>query len=222
MKNKIAILAASFICLNVTQAAELAGWDIPTGTNPTGSTVSFMRAAAGVTASSITLGSGLATNSSTSSSRWNLTSFGDTPSGQSATIANASNNFIAFNLTANTGYNLKISGVGSLQFGSSGTGPQAWSLLYSSNSTFSSFTVITNAGNTGSTYISSASGGTYNYGTNFNDALSNNPINVPEGSTAYFRIVGWNTFNTNSGSVTNSGSGTGGMVGNLKIGRAHV
>ncbi|NBU71427.1 MAG: hypothetical protein EBS53_08260, partial [Bacteroidetes bacterium] len=217
MKKILAPLAFSMVgVLSSAHAVILSGWDIPTGTNPTGTTVtSAMTVATGVTASGLTCGSGLTTNTSTSSTRWNLTGFGDTPSGQSAASANASNNFIAFNLAANSGYNLKINGVGSLQFGSSGTGPQAWSLLYSPNSSFSTYTVVASAGNTSNVHVQGTSGSTYDYTSVFNTALSNNPIIVTEGSSAYFRIVGWNTYTTNTGVVLTTGGGTGGIVGNL-------
>lgn len=198
MNNKFAILTLSLLGLyQPAQAITLIGWDIPVSTTTTTS-VAAMTTATGVTAGSITIGSGLTPSSS--SSGWRGSAYNQTAETAAAlTAANNGGDYWAFQFGANSGYTVVVNGIGSLQFGSSSAGPKDWALLYSTSggADFTTFnTVATYAG---------LSGGTVNVASTFTTALAAAPITISEGNTAYFRIVGYGASTT---------SGTGGMIGN--------
>lgn len=198
MKNKIVILTLSLLGFyQPAHAIVLIGWDIPVSTTTTTS-VSAMSTAIGVTAGSITIGSGLTVSSSASG--WRGTAYNQTAETAAAlTAANTGGDYWAFQFGASSGYSVVVNGIGSLQFGTSSAGPKDWALLYSTSggANFTTFnTVATYAG---------LSGGTVNVAPTFTTALAAAPITISEGNTAYFRIVGYG--------ATGAG-GTGGMIGN--------
>jgi autotransporter-associated beta strand protein len=199
MKNKFAILTLSLLGLyQPAQAITLIGWDIPVSTTTTTS-VSAMSTATGVTAGSVSIGSGLTLSSSSSS--WRGTAYNQTAeTAAAATAANTGGDYWAFQFGANSGYTVTVNGIGSLQFGTSSSGPKDWALIYSTSGG-SSFTTY----NTVATFAG-ASGSTVDVASTFTAGLAAAPITISEGNTAYFRIVGYG--------ATGS-SGTGGMVGNL-------
>jgi autotransporter-associated beta strand protein len=199
MKNKFAILTLSFLGIyQPAQAITLIGWDIPVSTTTTTS-VAAMTTATGVTAGSITIGSGLTLSSSSSS--WRGLGYNQTAETAAAlTAANTGSDYWAFQFGASSGYTVVVNGIGSLQFGASASGPKDWALIYSTSGG-GSFTTY----NTVATFAG-ASGGTVDVASTFTAALAAAPITIAENATAYFRIVGYG--------ATASG-GTGGMVGNI-------
>ena len=198
MKNKIAILTLSLLGLyQPAHAIVLIGWDIPVSTTTTTS-VSAMSTAIGVTAGSITIGSGLTPSSSASG--WRASAYNQTAETAAAlTAANTGGDYWAFQFGASSGYSVVVNGIGSLQFGTSSAGPKDWALIYSTSGG-ASFTTY----NTVATYAG-LSGGTVNVAPTFTTALAAAPITISEGNTAYFRIVGYGASGT---------GGTGGMIGN--------
>lgn len=199
MKNKIVILTLSLFGLyQPAQAIVLIGWDIPT-TTTTITSVSALSTATGVTAGSVTIGSGLTLSSN--NSRWSASSYNQTGVDTTAlTAANTGGDFWAFQFGASSGYSVVVNGIGSLQLGTSASGPKNWALLYSTSGG-ASFTTY----NTVSTFAG-ATGGTVDVASAFTTALAASPITIAENNTAYFRLVGYG--------ATGSG-GTGGMMGNL-------
>ena len=199
MKKILVPVAFSFFgVISSTQAVTLVGYDLPTST--TNKTQNPMPAATGVTPSAITAGSGLSfLTNNTSTSRWQASSFNQTGQDDTALgLANTGGDYWAFSVTAASGYNLTINGVGSFQWGIGSSGPKNMALIYSADSTFSSYTILAR----GSCLVSS----TTNLTATWNAALAAAPVSVPEGTTAYFRIVGYGASST---------SGTGGMLANL-------
>ena len=197
-KSHLGVIAgAIFLAISSAHAVTLVGYDIPTST--TNNTLSPMSSATGVTATSITAGPGLSfSTNNTSSSRWQATSYNQTAQTDVAMdAANTGGDYWAFSVTAATGYNLTINGIGSFQWGASTSGPKNVALLYSSNS-FSTYSVVIKSqfGANGNTNLTS----------DWNAALAAAPISVAAGQTASFRIVGYGASST---------GGTGGMLGNL-------
>jgi len=207
MKKVVASLTLAFATVfSSSHAITLIGWDIPTSTTipaVTGTTViSGMAVATGVTAGNFTMGTGL--TSAPSSSTWRATSYNqyNTTSGltESAALVNANNNgdYWAFQLSAASGYRVVVNGIGSGTWSISTAGPQRMSLIYSTTSNFATYTTIATA--------TAASGGDVNFASSFTTALAAAPITIQEGTTGYFRLVGyWGT----------STGGSGGLIGNL-------
>ena len=199
MKNKIAILTLSLLGFyQPAHAIVLIGWDIPVSTTTTTS-VSALSTATGVTAGSVTIGSGLTL--STNSNRWSASAYNQTGVDTAAlTAANTAGDYWAFQFGANSGYSVVVNGIGSLQLGTSGSGPKNWALLYSTSggASFTTYsTVSTFAG---------ATGATVDVAPTFTTGLAGAPITISEGTTAYFRLVGYGA---------SGAGGTGGMMGNL-------
>ena len=206
MKNNFAILTLSLLGLyQPAQAITLIGWDIPTSTTipaVTGTTaIAGMSVATGVTAGNFTMGTGLI--SSPSSSTWRATSYnqyntlGITESAALA-AANTANDYWAFQFGASSGYSVVVNGIGAGTWSISTAGPQRMSMIYSTTSNFSSYSTVATA--------TIASGADYNFASAFTTALAAAPITIAEGTTGYFRLVGyWGT----------STGGSGGLVGNL-------
>ena len=206
MKNKIAIFTLSLLGLyQPAQAITLIGWDIPvTATTPatTGSTaLAGMSVATGVTAGNFTMGTGL--TSGTTTSAWRASGYNQT--GTDATALTAANgtgtaaDYWAFQFGASSGYSVTVNGIGSGSWSTSNTGPSRMSMLYSTTLDFSSgYTTIATA--------LATAGTTFNFASSFTTALAAAPITIGEGSTGYFRLVGYGA---------SSATGTGGLVGNL-------
>ena len=201
-KNKIVILTLSLLGLyQPAQAITLIGWDIPSTASvpaPTGSTaIAGMSVATGVTAGSFTMGTGLTT--SATASAWRASGYGQTGTDTAAlTAANTAGDYWAFQFGASSGYSVTVNGIGSGSWSTSNTGPSRMSMLYSTTLDFSSgYTTVATA--------LATAGTTFNFVSSFTTALGAAPITIGEGSTGYFRLVGYG-----SGS-----SGTGGLSGTL-------
>jgi len=199
MKNKFAIFTISLLGLyQPAHAITLIGWDIPTSTTTT-SSVSAYSTATGVTAGSITIGSGLTLSSS--SSGWRGSSYNQTGTDATALAnANSGNDYWAFQFGASSGYSVVMNGIGSGQWAISSSGPTKMSMIYSANNTWTTgnFSTIATATTTGGSSVDFASA--------FTTALAATPITIAEGATGYFRLVGYGA---------SASGGTGGLVGTL-------
>jgi acetyl esterase/lipase len=190
----------------------LIGWDLPV--NSTVASVSSGSTATGVVGpKSFVMASGLSPNVfSTDPYAWggsSWTSNGTSPGPNGTT----NNDYFSFEIQADTGKKVAISGISRLILQVSQSGPKKWSLLYSesnSNSTFDPaplrsygpFDVVnpTTSGVVQDTDIT----------TQVNAAISANPIILTAGKTGYFRLVGFGGTGT-SGSgriVANAPAGT--------------
>ena len=188
--------AISLTPLASAQTVTLASYDIPVSTTTISSVAGT--AAPGVTAGSITIGSGLTLSSSVGG--WRGTAFNQV--GQDATAlaaANSGGDYWAFSMSAQANYQVTLTGFGSVGFVGSSTGPKNWALLYSTSSDFSSpTTVVASTITPSNTAVMTT--------TAWTSALAATPISIAAGNTAYFRIVGYGASGT---------SGTGGLAGAL-------
>ena len=205
MKNKIAIFTLSLLGLyQPAQAITLIGWDIPTSATvpaPTASTaIAGMSVATGVTTGNFTMGTGLTAGST--SGGWRVAGYNQTGTDTAAlTAANTAGDYWAFQFGASSGYSVTVNGIGSGSWTTSASGPARMSMLYSTTLDFSSgYTTVATA-------IATANV-TFNIAPSFTTALGAAPITIGEGSTGYFRLVGY-------GGTSTTGSGTGGLSGNL-------
>jgi len=189
----------------------LIGWDLPV--NSTVASVSSGSTATGVVGpKSFVMASGLSPNVfSTDPHAWggsSWTSNGTSPGPNGTT----NNDYFSFDIQADTGKKVTISGISRLILQVSQSGPKKWSLLYSesnSNSTFDPdplrnygpFDVVnpTTSGVVQDTDIT----------TQVNAAISANPIILTAGKTGYFRLVGFGGTGT---------SGSGRIVANASVG----
>ena len=190
----------------------LIGWDLPQ--NSTVTTVSSGTTASGVVGpKSFAMASGLSANIFSSQPyAWGASSW--TPDGTlPGPNATANNDYFSFEIQADTGKKVTISGISRLILQVSQSGPKKWSLLYSeSNSNFTfdpaplrsygPFDMVnpTTSGVVQDTDIT----------TQVNGAISANPIILTAGKTGYFRLVGFGGTGT-SGSgriVANAPAGT--------------
>ena len=201
MKKIIAPLAFGlFGIFSNAHAVMLVGWDLPGGTANTN--VAASSAATGVIGGNMSNNVGL-TRDTASSARWQFSSFNQTGTDEAAmTNALANNDSWALSLTASNGYSLTVRGVGPFTFYRSGSGPKNIALLYSTSSTFSTYSVVATNANTGTNSV------TTDFSTNAAWTNFATPITVAEGTTGYFRIVGYGA----SGS-----GGTGGYVASSTI-----
>jgi len=204
MKNKIVILTLSLLGFyQPAHAIVLIGWDIPTSATvpaPTGSTaIAGMSVATGVTAGNFTMGTGLTSSATTAA--WRASGYNTTTSDAAAlAAANTAGDYWAFQFGASSGYSVTVNGIGSGSWSTSTTGPAKMSMIYSTSSDFASYSTIATA--------TATAGTTFNFVSSFTTALANAPITIAEGVTGFFRLVGY-------GGTSTTGSGTGGLVGNL-------
>jgi acetyl esterase/lipase len=190
----------------------LVGWDFPV--NSTVTSVSSVSTAIGVVGpKSFAMASGLSPNIYSSDpiawggSNWTGSGTGPGPNGTS------NNDYFYFEIQADTGKKITISGISRLILQVSQSGPKKWSLLYSesnSNSAFDPtplrsygpFDVVnpTTSGVVQDTDIT----------TQVNAAIAANPIILTAGKIGYFRLVGFGgTGNTGSGRIlANAPAGT--------------
>ena len=190
----------------------LIGWDFPV--NSTVISVSSASTAIGVVGpKSFAMASGLSPNIYSSDpiawggSNWTGSGTGPGPN------ATSNNDYFYFEIQADTGKKITISGISRLILQVSASGPKKWSLLYSesnSNSTFDPaplrsygpFDVVnpTTSGVVQDTDIT----------TQVNAAIAANPIILTAGKIGYFRLVGFGgTGNTGSGRIlANAPAGT--------------
>ena len=191
-----AIASAIFFGLfSSAHAVMLVGWDLPGSTANTN--VTAASSATGVIGGNMSNNVGL-TRDTASTARWQFSSYNQTGTDATAmTNAITGNDSVAFSLAASNGYSLTVRGLGAFSFYRSGSGPKNLALLYSSNSTFSSYTVLATNANTGTNSV------TTDFSTVPSWMTFASPITIAEGTTGYFRIVGYGA----SGS-----GGTGGYV----------
>ncbi|NBS54971.1 hypothetical protein EBT23_05335, partial [bacterium] len=196
MKKILAPLAFSLIGVySSAHALTLVGWDLPGSTANTN--VAASTAATGVIGGNMSNNVGL-TRDTASAARWQFTSYNQTGTDDAAmTNALAGNDSVAFSLAASNGYSLTVRGLGAFSFYRSGSGPKNIALLYSSNSSFSTYTVVATNATTGTNSV------TTDLSANTAWMTFASPITIAEGATGYFRIVGYGA----SGS-----GGTGGYV----------
>lgn len=205
-------ISASTALTPIAFSDTLIGWDIPTST-ATSALISGTPVS-GLSGTSITLGSGL--SSSSSSTSWRLTSLNNTTSFDTATTgANATNDFFQWSVTTSARTTAAITGGTGFLWTASGTGPSTSAQLW----------VSTNAGSTWAQVGSSATLGTseVNVGTSW----FNSTYNIAAGTTAIFRAaplgatggasspkIAWNSGSASAQDVTLTGT-TGGGAYNL-------
>jgi len=197
---------AFFLHGNFSSLAQgiLIGWDLPT--NSTTNTVLSGSNAAGVTGpKSLAMASGISPNIfSGDPNAWGGSSW--TPGGTNP-VANATTNneYFSFQITADSGKQVRITGVSRLILQVSQSGPKKWSLLYAESTNHASFDPAplrnygpfdvvnpTNPGVVLDTDITSQ----------LVVAISNSPIVLTAGKTGYFRLVGFGgTGTTGSGRI---------------------
>ena len=180
----------------------LMGWDLPT--NSTTSTILSGTNPSGVIGPKpFAMASGISPNIfSTDPYAWGGSSW--TPNGTGpGPNGTTYNDYFSFEIQADAGKKITISGITRLILQVSQSGPRKWSLLYAENTNNSSFDPAplrnygpfdvvnpTNAGVVLDTDITSQLAA----------AISNNPIVLTAGKTGYFRLVGF-------GGTSTSGSG---------------
>ncbi|NBU73135.1 MAG: hypothetical protein EBS53_17130, partial [Bacteroidetes bacterium] len=120
--------------------------------------------------------------------------FGGTGFTSSTTVSATTSKKFTFTVSANAGYDVVISSVANFQAYSSASGPNIWTLYFSTNSAFSTSTQVAQVTGTYNTTQ------TQNMTTAINSFLATNPISVKSGSSVFFRLVGHQ-------SVSTSGSG---------------
>ena len=209
----LAYCLATLIWLGNSSLAQdiLIGWDFPV--NSTVSSVNSAITATGVVGpKSFAMASGLSANVfSTDPYAWGASSWtsGGTSPGPNGTT---NNDYFYFEIQADTGKKITISGISRLILQVSASGPKKWSLLYSesnSNSAFDPspirnygpFNVVNpvNPGEILDTDITAL----------VNAAIAANPIILTAGKVGYFRLVGF-------GGTSTSGSGR--IVANAPVG----
>ncbi len=191
-------------CLGNSSRAQdiLIGWDFPV--NSTVSSVSSGSTVAGVVGpKSFAMASGLSANIFSSEPyAWGAS--GWTPDGTLPGPNGTTNNdYFSFEIKADTGKKITISGISRLILQVSASGPKKWSLLYSESNSNSAFDPsplrnygpfdVANPANAGEildTDITAL----------VNAAIAANPIILTAGKTGYFRLVGF-------GGTSTSGSG---------------
>ena len=188
MKKITASLTLCLILGTYSSQAQstLGSWVIPTNSSSLisiGSTNNLTGVALGSLATTAT-GGGV-----------NTAGFGGTGFSTSTSVSATSSKNFNFSLSANAGYDLLLNGVSNFLAYCSASGPNIWTLFYSSNSAFTSNV----------TQIAQVTGvfsnvQTQNMTTAINSFLSTNPISVKSGNSVYFRLVG-------NQAVSTSGSG---------------
>ena len=190
----------------------LMGWDLPTNST-TNTVLSGINPGGVIGPKPLAMASGISPNIfSTDPSAWGGSSW--TPNGTGPGPNGTTNNdYFSFEITADTGKRITVSGVSRLILQVSQSGPRKWSLLYAENTNNSSFDPAplrnygpfdvvnpTNAGVVLDTDITSQ----------LTAAISSNPIVLTAVKTGYFRLVGFGGTGT-SGSgriVANAPAGT--------------
>ena len=200
-------LAAFFFFqgLSLLEAQEtLIGWDFPT--NSTTNSVKSGTNASGVVGPipfAMNTNSGLSPNIFSNNpyawggSSWNTNGTGPNPN------ATTNNDYFSFEIQADSGKKITISGVSRLILQVSQSGPKKWSLLYAETNTNTAFDPtplrsygpfdMTNPTNSGTVLDTDVT-------VQVSNAIAGNPIVLSAGKTGYFRLVGF-------GGTSTSGSG---------------
>ncbi|MEI7865368.1 MAG: hypothetical protein WCI38_08345, partial [Chthoniobacterales bacterium] len=186
--------------LNVIPPIPLIGWDFPT--NSTTNTVNSGTNALGVVGpKAFAMASGLSPNIYTNApyawgaSSWTANGTGPGPNGTT------NNDYFSFEIQADTGKKVTISGISRLILQVSASGPKKWSILYAETNANSAFdpNPLRSYGPFDVTNPSSGVADT-DVTTALSGAISSNPITLTAGKTGYFRLVGY-------GGATNGGTG---------------
>jgi len=128
--------------------------------------------------------------------------FGSNPvPSTSVADAVANNDHFGFSIKSSIGYQTTITGIGSLTLVTSSSGPEAYALIYSTDTNFSSYSQVATI-----TGFRSTNTVTNNVAGFFTGVLATNPIVVPSNTRMYFRLVGWGG---------TAAGGTGRILGNL-------
>jgi len=175
----------------------LIGWDLPeSSTN--NSVVSITNSAGLVGPQSINLGAGLVASSR--SGGWG----GSWNAGASEFINNSSEQYFQFQVTAEIGKKVIISGISRLSLQASSSGPRYWNLFVSTSNSAEAFTSPTR--NYGPFAVSNpASSVSYNdVSTLISNAVSSNQLILLSGQTAYFRLIGWGGSAYGTGRITST------------------
>jgi len=211
-KTKAGVLVALIaICsLAHAHAQLLINWDLPTSStnrsvvsnfNETGLSSSTIEMASGITPSSI-------------SNAWggiSWTSGGTDPFNNATT----NNDYFAFSITANSGYQVTINGVSNLGIQVSASGPRYWHLLYSTTNDNGAF--INPLRNYGPFEVSIPTTSTLitDITNALNASFAANPITISE-ATGYFRLVGYGgAVSSGSGRIAAAGTNDFGLVGSV-------
>jgi len=200
----LAYCLATLVWLGNSSHAQdiLIGWDFPV--NSTVSSVSSASVATGVVGpKSFAMASGLSANIFSSQPyAWGASSWtsGGTSPGPNGTT---NNDYFYFEIQADTGKKITISGISRLILQVSASGPKKWSLLYSESNSNSAFDPsplrsygpfnVANPVNSGEILDTDITAFV-------NAAIAANPIILTAGKVGYFRLVGF-------GGTSTSGSG---------------
>ena len=129
----------------------------------------------------------------------NIAGFGGTGYATTTTVSVGTSKNISFSVSANAGYDVVINGVDNFQAYNSASGPNIWTLFWSTSSSFTTSTQIAQVSGTFNTLQ------TQNMTTAINLFLETNPITVKSGNTVYFRLVGNQSFSSGgSGRIPSS------------------
>ena len=175
----------------------LIGWDLPENST-TNSVVSITNSAGLVGLQSINLGAGL--GASQRPGGWG----GSWSAGGSEFINNSLDQYFQFQVTAETGKKVIISGISRLSLQASPSGPRYWNLLVSTSNSPEAFTSPTR--NYGPFAVSNPpTSVSYNdVSTLISNAVSSNQLILLSGQTAYFRLIGWGGSTNGTGRITST------------------
>lgn len=211
-KTKAGVLVALIaICsLAPAHAQLLINWDLPTSSTNRSVVSNFNEK--GLSSSTIEMASGITPSSI--SNAWggiSWTSGGTDPFNNATT----NNDYFAFSITANSGYQVTINGVSNLGIQVSASGPRYWHLLYSTTNDNGAF--INPLRNYGPFEVSIPT--TSSLITDITNALNAsfaaNPITISE-ATGYFRLVGYGgAVSSGSGRIAAAGTNDFGLVGSV-------
>ena len=185
--------------ISLLEAQEiLVGWDLPENST-TNSVVSITNSAGLVGPQSINLGAGLGASSRPGG--WG----GSWSAGGNEFINNSLDQYFQFQVTAETGKKVIISGISRLSLQASPSGPRNWNLLVSTSNSPEAFTSPTR--NYGPFAVSNPlTSVSYNdVSTLISNAVNSNQLILLSGQTAYFRLIGWGGSSTNgTGRITST------------------
>ena len=201
-----AIISLGMFSSSFAQTSRLLiGWDLPTGTTVTTSSVVSGFNDSAVLANNITLGSGITVgNNSTAWGGTSWTALGADP------IANGTvnNDYIAFRVTASASDRVTITGVSRLAIQVSASGPKYWHLLYSSVNTDLAFTTPERNFGPFEVTIPGSSSANTDITTALSAAIGALPIVLEPTTIGYFRLVGYGGSNAaGSGRIVSSNTG---------------
>jgi len=208
--KKLTIILGSIFLTFYANAQLLINWDLPTSSTNRSVVSNFNEK--GLSSSTIEMASGITPSSI--SNAWggiSWTSGGTDPFNNATT----NNDYFAFSITANSGYQVTINGVSNLGIQVSASGPRYWHLLYSTTNDNGAF--INPLRNYGPFEVSIPT--TSSLITDITNALNAsfaaNPITISE-ATGYFRLVGYGgAVSSGSGRIAAAGTNDFGLVGSV-------